>query len=404
MNDKKTRILFVAEAVTLAHVGRLASLAQSLDPARYHICLASDPRYDHLLGQLAFERRPIRTIGGERFFRALSKGAPIYDVPTLRGYIEEDLALIGDFRPDVVVGDFRLSLDVSAKLGKVPYLTVTNAYWSPYADIRYPVPEIPLTERIGVAAAQRLFDLARPFVFAIHAIPMNRVRKQFGLPYLRWDLRDVYTHADYTLYADIPELVPTRDLPANHRFLGPILWSPADPLPQWGYALPEDRPVIYVTLGSSGRSDLLPIVLEALASLPVYVIAATAGRVRLETVPANVFCADYLPGTAAASRAALVICNGGSPTSYQALTAGVPVIGIAGNLDQYLNMSLIQAAGAGMLIRAGRASMTSLRRTTEEALGASALKSNAERLQMNISRWQATERFNALLDQQVSVK
>lgn len=402
MNETKTRILFAAEAVTLAHVARLASLARALDPDRYHICLASDPRYDHLLGQLAFERRPLRTISGERFFRALDKGSPIYDVPTLKGYVEEDLALIGDFRPDLVVGDFRLSLDVSAKLAKVPYLTVTNAYWSPYAEIKYPVPEIPLAAVAGVSVAQRLFDLARPLVFAIHAIPMNRLRKRFGLPYLPWDLRHAYTHADYTLYADVPDLVPTRGLPDNHKFLGPILWSPENPLPHWWHTLAEDKPIVYVTLGSSGRSDLLPSALESLASLPVSVIAATAGRVRLENIPPNVHCADYLPGTAAAARAALVICNGGSPTSYQALAAGVPVLGIAGNLDQYLNMSLIQAAGAGTLVRAGQATVTAIRRAAEAILGAPEAKAKAEGLQASISRWQASERFNALLERELA--
>jgi hypothetical protein len=35
----------------------------------------------------------------------------------------------------------------------VPYLTVTNAYWSPYARQRFPMPELPLSRRIGVPGA-----------------------------------------------------------------------------------------------------------------------------------------------------------------------------------------------------------------------------------------------------------
>lgn len=63
------------------------------------------------------------------------------------------------------------------------------------------------------------------------------------------------------------------------------------------------------------------------------------------------FCADYLPGTAAAARADLVVCNGGSPTSYQALVQGTPVLGIPGNLDQYLNMHYLEKAGLGRCLR-----------------------------------------------------
>jgi UDP:flavonoid glycosyltransferase YjiC (YdhE family) len=62
-----------------------------------------------------------------------------------------------------------------------------------------------------------------------------------------------------------------------------------------------------------------------------------------------------LPGTEAAARSSLVICNGGSPTSQQALAAGVPVLGIAGNMDQFMNMVAVVRAGAGEMLRADRA-------------------------------------------------
>ncbi len=64
--------------------------------------------------------------------------------------------------------------------------------------------------------------------------------------------------------------------------------------------------------------------------------------------------ADYLPGEAAAARSAVVVCNGGSLTTQQALVAGVPVIGVAGNLDQHLNMEAVERAGAGVLLRTER--------------------------------------------------
>ncbi|MFV3649013.1 glycosyltransferase, partial [Mycobacterium tuberculosis] len=114
------------------------------------------------------------------------------------------------------------------------------------------------------------------------------------------------------------------------------------------------QPIVYATLGTSGGRNLLQLVLNALAELPVTVIAATAGRSDLKTVPANAFVADYLPGEAAAARSAVVVCNGGSLTTQQALVAGVPVIGVAGNLDQHLNMEAVERAGAGVLLRTER--------------------------------------------------
>jgi UDP:flavonoid glycosyltransferase YjiC (YdhE family) len=267
-----------------------------------------------------------------------------------------------------VVGDFRLSLDVSAQLARVAYATVTNAYWSPYAKVRYPVPELPITHVFGVSAAQRVFDLVRPMVFRLHARPLNRLRKRHGLTPLPPDVRTAYTHADYTLYADLPELVSMEDLPANHRFLGPVLWSPACDLPSWWSELPEDRPLAYVTLGSSGQADVLPGLLSALAELAIPAVVAAAGRAPRLVVGDNVWLADYLPGQEMAARAQVVVCNGGSPTCYQALAAGTPIVGIPGNLDQYLNMSLVENAGAGVLVRSGQASAARLRAAVRQIL------------------------------------
>lgn len=393
----RRRILFVAEAVTLAHVARAATLAAALDPDRNEVCLACDPRYNALLGPLPYPVRRLASISGEHFSRALSRGSPIYDVATLENYVAADLQLLRDVRPDAVVGDFRLSLGVSARLAGVPYLNVTNAYWSPYAKLRYPVPDIPLVRFAGVGLAQRLFDLARPLAFALHAGPMNRLRKRHGLEPLPADLRHAYTEADRVLYADVPELVPMHGLPGNHRFLGHIGWSPRMQLPDWWETLPADRPVVYVNLGSSGQSGRLPDILSALADLPVNVVAASAGHALEGRVPDNARVSPYLPGDQAVARAVLVICNGGSPTCYQSLAAGRPVVGLAGNLDQYLNMSLVQAAGAGHLLRAGRATLREIRDTVRGSLDDEAMRARASTLADAVRRHDAHAAFRSVL-------
>jgi len=284
---------------------------------------------------------------------ALAGGKPLYTLGTLLGYVEGDLKVITAVKPDIIVGDFRLSLAVSAELADTPYVTISNACWSPYTRQRYTVPELPLTRILGTKLGQWVFSLARPVAFASHCLPMHRLRRRYGLKSLGWDLRKVYTHADYTLYADIPGLYRTSGLPGNHRFIGPVIWSPRLPLPDWWGDIPSGRPIIYVTLGSSGQGELLPGIITALGQLEVTALIATAGADLPGSLPGNVYLAKYLPGEEAVKLASLVVCNGGSPTTHQALAQGVPVIGIAGNLDQYLNMQTLEAAGAGQLLRAG---------------------------------------------------
>lgn len=390
---RRPRILFVGEAVSLAHVARPCALARSLDADQYDVHLACDPRFNHLLGSLPFPHWPIRSITSEQFLKALARGQPIYSTADLRAYVAEDRRLLAAVQPDMVVGDFRLSLSVSARLAGIPYATITNAYWSPYARLSYPVPDLPITRLLGVRLATVLFRLVRPVAFALHCIPLNRVRREHGLPSLGSDLRRIYTDADYTLYADIPGLVPMADLPPQHRFIGPVLWSPAVEPPHWWHSLPTDKPIVYVTLGSSGRSDLLQMVLSTLAELPVTVIAATAGRVTLNAVPPNAYVAEYLPGEEAASRAAVVICNGGSPTTQQALAAGKPVIGIASNLDQHLNMSALEHAGLGVRLRAERFTQSNLGATVREIVVNQFVRDAAHSIGTRFEEFSMRQRF-----------
>jgi UDP:flavonoid glycosyltransferase YjiC (YdhE family) len=383
--------------VTLAHVGRMLALASALDPHRFDVLVAADPRYQVAVSTATVPVRPIHTIPARQFFDALDRGRPIYDWRDLVGYVEADRAMLAAFRPDAVVGDFRLSLAASARLDKVPYLTVTNAYWGPYAKVRFVVPDVTPTRLFGVRAAQGLFNAIRPLVFAQHAAPVNRMLRHFGLPAGRRSLRHAYTDADYTLYSDIRELVPTEMLPAHHRFIGPVQWSAPVGEPAWWHDLPRDRPVVYVNLGSSGDGGVLSRILDALAPLPVTVVAATAGRVEAASLQRHQFVADYLPGDRATARAAVVVCNGGSPTCYQALAGGKPVVGVPQNLDQYLNMTLVEQAGAGVLVRRTSRTPAAVATAVQRLLKEPDYQQQAKRLQQAIAQYSPVDALESSL-------
>lgn len=401
----RKRILLVAEAVTLAHVARPFVLARSLDNNRFEVHLACAKRYEFFLKDADLTYWPVQSIPGEQFLNALAKGAPLYDYSTLARYVEEELRLLEAVEPDIVVGDFRLSLSVSAPLSEIPYAAVANAHWSPYAVGRFPLPEHPMVRMIGAPIANAVYQIVQPVllpaIFAYHARAMNRLRRRYGLTPLG-DLRHVYTYGDYTLYPDVPGLVPTFELPPNHHYIGPVLWSPDVMPPPWWDKMPIDRPRVYVTLGSSGQVDVLPMVIEALAEMPVSFLLATAGRIALTSLPDNVWAWDYLPGTEAVQRSALVISNGGSATVYQTLAEGVPVLGIASNMDQYLTMGYVQRAGAGLLLRAGQATKRSVRQAIEKLLSHKKYQSAAKRVAEEFALYDAPSRFCTFVENYLS--
>lgn len=392
------RVLFVSEAVTLAQVVRLATLARALNPARFEVHFAAACFDEMIFAGTAFTRHRIHSLSPETVAARVASGRRIYGRRTLSRYADEERALLRALRPSLVVGDLRLSLSVSAALEGIRYASLINAYWSPHAlRAEFPLPDHPLVSLLGVRLAARYFPKARPAVFRHFARPVNALRAQHGLPPLG-SLAEVLTHGGHTLFPDVPALIPTRDLPAHQQFLGPVLWSPPVPLPPWWHALDPQRPTIYVTLGSSGRIERLPLVVEVAAGLGYQVLVATAGRSQLGALPRHVHVADYLPGHLAARRAALVVSNGGSTTGYQALAEGRPVLGIAANLNQHLAMTAIQDAGAGLLLRSGTLTRQPLADTLARLISEPSYTQTAGRLGDEFARWNAPAAFAAFVE------
>ena len=354
MDATKTRVLFFAEGATLAHVARPYVLATSLDPSRFDVVFARPESFAWLTSDPSLRRVSLGCQEPSIFARRLERGQPLYDLPTLESYVEEDLALIDRHEPDVIIGDFRLSLSVSARLRSIPYITICDAYWSPERPLHAPLPVLGFTPFTPLPLVRSLFRMVSPIAFRHHTVPMERLRANHGLPSLNSDLRRCYTDADLRLFANFPELFPEIQPSAAADFIGPIAWSP-DPDPELD--LPgTDRPLAYVTMGSSGDPRVLTDLVPLLDETGWAVWIATAGKFlpRQDFSP-KVRFHDYLPGAQVCAQAQLVVCNGGSPTTNQALAAGVPVLGIARNMDQFLNMHAIEDYGAGITVRADRA-------------------------------------------------
>jgi UDP:flavonoid glycosyltransferase YjiC (YdhE family) len=391
-------ILFVAEAVTLAHVARPVSLARGLAAQGRPVVMAVDGRFDAVCPTDEWRTERIATMTTACFLEALRTGSPIHDRESFDASVAEDLALLARVRPAVVVGDFRLSLSVSARLAGVPYINISNAYWSPHARRTWHVPALPWTRFLPAPIGDLAFRAARPIAFRLHARGMEASRRGRGLADLGHDLLRNYTDGDITLYADPPELVPLFDAPVSHRHLGPVPWSPPIAVPPWWDRLDRRDGVVYVTLGSSGSAARLPTVLEGLARLGLPVVVATAGATLPAAVPANVSLAPYLPGDTIAAASRLVVCNGGSPTSHQALMHGVPVLALPSNLDQFLNSACLQDAGVGLWLRPQHASADAVTATAKTMLADATLRQRAAALAERLARHRPVEVLAEAID------
>jgi UDP:flavonoid glycosyltransferase YjiC (YdhE family) len=387
---RRKRILFVSESITLAQIVRLATLARALDPARYDIHFAATEFSPAV--EVPFTRWRLWGLSARAARARLDAGKRLYTPRVLRRYVASDLEVIAAVSPDLVIGDLRWSLAVSApKLG-VPLASLINAYWSPHARrAGFPMPDHPIVRWLGETLAAKYFPKALPWMFRYFTAPVDRERRRAGLPVVG-DLLALLCFGDFTLYADPPEMVAMQTMPEGHRFLGAIPWSAPGPLCEaWGKR--SDRAPVYVTMGSSGTDDALPGILRALSSLPVDTLLATAGRPVPAPLPGHVTAVPFVDGDAACARARLVIHNGGSSTGYQALRVGTPVLGIPNNFDQYLASERIDAQGAGLSLRSGSLTPDKVEHAVRRLLDEDGFVSNARRLSAAFRAHDAGENF-----------
>lgn len=372
----RLRVLFIGEGSTLAHAARPLALASALPRGRFEAVLATPERYGAFTPK-RIQWLPLEAQSPEEFAERLRRGRPVLKLSRLEAYFADDLKLIRQVQPQVVVGDFRLSLAASAREAGVPYVAISNAYWSPDRPLRPMRPMIDRLKGWPAPLADLAFRMVSAKMLRRHARPVDELMIAHGLKGIGRDLRRAFTEADVTLYADIPALFPDVPETPRRRFMGPVVWEPPAEPPAWWDRLPEDKPIAYVTLGSSGETGALGSMAAWLADMGYAVVIATAGRAQLQGDGNTVFVADYLPGLAACEKADLVVCNGGSPTATQALLKGRPVLGIAGNLDQFLNIRAVQARGAGLMLRADALSRRRFEAAVNRLSGFKAMKAAA---------------------------
>jgi UDP:flavonoid glycosyltransferase YjiC (YdhE family) len=258
-----------------------------------------------------------------------------HPLATVFGYtsspaVGEELAgIVAADDPDLVVIDamFAAALNVAPRLGR-PTAVMLHTF------------------------CYRLIDMWRAN-FAMQS--QSRQRAGFdALPTLDelWGERDLL-HVNTLLALDGE---PTVDW--SHVVHGaPVLTSECRAVPA---ALPwaDDDPVPVVLLSFSTVAEqrdpaMLQRALDALAPLPVHVVATTGGIAEPAELaaPANTWLTSFADHEQILERAAVVVGHGGHGTMMRALRHGVPVVGIpAKGGDQGPNTRLIEEWGAGLAL------------------------------------------------------
>jgi UDP:flavonoid glycosyltransferase YjiC (YdhE family) len=154
-----------------------------------------------------------------------------------------------------------------------------------------------------------------------------------------------------------PASMDPSAFPSTWRYRGG--GGAAAPLPRWWAN--DDDPLVYLTFGTvaggeSGRAPLLRDALDEISPLGVRVLVTTGPGTDpsdLGRVPANVRVRGWVDQARVLAEASVVVCHGGSGTTFGALEAGVPLVLLPLFADQPTNAALVVAAGAGVTLHEG---------------------------------------------------
>jgi MGT family glycosyltransferase len=398
---RKTVALF-ADGGFLAHVTRAFEVGRTLARCFGHrVVFCGQGPYMHIPADAGFEVRPIYTVDRE-VTMALARRAGLCSLSwwteQCERSVESDLEVIRALRPDAVVGDMHWSLCTSARICGVPYVAITNAAWTRhYAEPIEPPAGHFATRVLGERLSRALFPRIKDLLTWYYSLGYRRVREQSGLP----PVRSIYDliEGDMTLLADVPEFMSTTsEMPASHRYVGPILWNASLPTPPWLAQLDRRRPTLYFTMGSTGDAQFFNEAIRVFGETEYQVLITTGGLADLGAVPSNVFVEQYANGQALMEVADVVVSHGGNGTVYQALSRGVPIIGFPSIFDQEINMQRVAALGAGVRMWRSQYDALSLKHAVERILAEPQYRRSCQRLARRIAYFDGPRRAAVHID------
>ena len=385
------KILIFTEGNWLSHISRPLVIANKLRQSGHQVIFCCSGIYANLILKDRFPVNPIYTKEPNLGLDKARRLGTSYDQSMVRKYLEADIQCIREHSPDLVVGDFRLTLGSSAEYCKVPYVSLLNGYWTNYYSASHTAPEsLSIVNILGSKISNYFYPILKYYFLKLAALPFNNERRRLGLDSKR-NLFDIMASDFANIIVDLPEFTPLKNLPSNYHVVGPIIWEPTMEPPLWLSKINPNIPTIYFTIGTTGYNQYFRTAIDLFGGKKYQVIMVTGEFNMPEEVPSNFFTARYAPGLQVMEISDIVICHGGNGTIYQALSKGTPIIGIPTMHDQWFNMERVEALGVGVKLSEKKFTSHALYNAVETLFLDQNYRKKASDLQSSIEKYNASQ-------------
>ena len=170
--------------------------------------------------------------------------------------------------------------------------------------------------------------------------------------------------ADLTVVNDFPDFYDQGKFPPNVVFTGPLFAMPSSDEEIDSEILrvfdpSSDKIKIFCSLSSSGSEEMLTEVIKvftygeglnwnAVILAPHFSLAKAR---KILNGRKDVYITDkFIPALKVNALSDITVCHGGQGTIQTAIHSGTPIVGVAAQQEQFINLSNIESFGAGIRI------------------------------------------------------
>ena len=356
-------IIFAVAGYNLAETGRHIEIAKACKGNFNILFLSYGGNFENLIEDEGFTVKRMEPRLTEKQLQHVRKALSGETLNTV-GYfsaeemsprIENEIKLFKEVNPACVLTGWCQSVFISTRIAKVPFINVLH---STSITEYYEAGLQSWPDRRNYTWVRKIFSEDKLNRFASNLVlKMKMPAKPFNILAKKYDLKEFNNfievlEGDYTLLADIPQLVGLKKVRPNVHFIGPLPYKSNDEVPKEILDMPKDKPVIYFAMGSSGKPKLIAEIIEGFKNKPYRVIAPVKSHIKDMNVqiPDNVIVTGFVPAHKVNPMADVSVIHGGQNTVMNACLSGTPIVGVGMHAEQQANLDACVRKGFAIRI------------------------------------------------------
>lgn len=343
---KQKKILIFAEGISMAHPSRMSQLCRQIQDDNTELHIATPKNYFWLFKDLKnINCHNHETISNQLFNERLYETKFPLTLQELSSFKDKDSILINTIKPDLIINDFRLSSFAAAKQHQVPLINLIQYHWHPNFKKENLLPYVRPVKILGKRISSLISPVVAPFILKTQLGLINQFLETNKLSPCK-NIYDFYCAGDFRIFPDVASIFNSPALEKNELFIGPLIWRNKEtPWPTNWPKLRTNQKSIYLTMGSTGNHNLVPKLAKVLSSENFRLFISTSGNKYPSLPSSNTYTADFVPAESVLEISDLIICNGGTSTTYHGIANGTPVFAFPTNMDQYLHSHQLKIKG-----------------------------------------------------------